>query len=768
MFMKQNTDSEDLKNNLFPRKIILNFAVLALVAAVLFFFATFYVNIKAKERNEKVFRSQQVIQSRVSAQAIEENLDAIFYNIDILRIYCRDLFNEEREVSNSFFQLVQTGRQEVAAFMLIDNEGRIRYRNIALGNIGNDAQKKVLEYLELYSSEIRGGLSYVPPLYIDKDMQLMIKLLPAWQDGKKAGVMGVAIDIGNLIRKYSFITKLGFTGNEVFLDKNGTVISEANISNIGKNVKDITLDNISTGSLPLQEILSQPNGSHKYKLFDSVRRPHNVLVAWDSVDVMGEKIIVVTGSSEKVVNRAIQVFHKQSLVLGILVATIIGVLCILLILSRKAVVRRSLIILEDTVNERTRELNLSEKKYQAVFHGVSDALVVVRNGRISYFNESTLSLLGYTAEELKGQNPIDFVFEAYEEGMDNLSQYKKYAEDAFAGKPVMFETILICRSGALIYADVSMADMEDKESLILTLRDITSRKKAEKALVELNVQLEKRVSVRTMELEKANEALKESLETLKKTQQSLVEAGKMASLGVLVAGVAHEVNTPVGIGVTAASYLREQTSVFEQKYRNNQMKRSDLEAYVNTASDTAKVILDNLARASERISSFKQVAVDQTNQENRLFKLKAYIEEVLISIQPAYKKTKHSVIITGDDSVEMLGSPGAISQIITNLVMNSLKHGFEGVEHGTMTIDVSRKGEMVEIRYADNGIGMTEEVVSKIFDPFFTTKRGSGGSGLGMNIVYNLVTRSLKGDIVCRSRPGEGSEFIIKFPGEIE
>lgn len=768
MFMKQNTDSEDLKNNLFPRKIILNFAVLALVAAVLFFFATFYVNIKAKERNEKVFRSQQVIQSRVSAQAIEENLDAIFYNIDILRIYCRDLFNEDREVSNSFFQLVQTGRQEVAAFMLIDNEGRIRYRNIALGNIGNDAQKKVLEYLELYSSEIRGGLSHVPPLYIDKDMQLMIKLLPAWQDGKKAGVIGVAIDIGNLIRKYSFITKLGFTGNEVFLDKNGTVISEANISNIGKNVKDITLDNISTGSLPLQEILSQPSGSHKYKLFDSVRRPHNVLIAWDSVDVMGEKIIVVTGSSEKVVNRAIQVFHKQSLVLGILVATIIGVLCILLILSRKAVVRRSLIILEDTVNERTRELNLSEKKYQAVFHGVSDALVVVRNGRISYFNESTLSLLGYTAEELKGQNPIDFVFEAYEEGMDNLSQYKKYAEDAFAGKPVMFETILICRSGALIYADVSMADMEDKESLILTLRDITSRKKAEKALVELNAQLEKRVSVRTMELEKANEALKESLETLKKTQQSLVEAGKMASLGVLVAGVAHEVNTPVGIGVTAASYLREQTSVFEQKYRNNQMKRSDLEAYVNTASDTAKVILDNLARASERISSFKQVAVDQTNQENRLFKLKAYIEEVLISIQPAYKKTKHSVIITGDDSVEMLGSPGAISQIITNLVMNSLKHGFEGVEHGTMTIDVSRKGEMVEIRYADNGIGMTEEVVSKIFDPFFTTKRGSGGSGLGMNIVYNLVTRSLKGDIVCRSRPGEGSEFVIKFPGEIE
>lgn len=765
--MKHNADSEDLKNNLFPRKIIINFTILALIAAVFFFFATFYVNNKAKERNERMYRAQQILQSRVSTQAIEENLDAIFYNIDILRIYCRDLFNEERTVSNSFFQLVQTGRQEVAAFMLIDNNGNIRYRNIALGDIGESAQKKVLEYLDLYGPEIKGGISYIPPLYIDRDMQLVIKLLPAWQDGRKAGVMAVAIDIGNLIKKYSFISKLGFSGTELFLDKNGTVIMDSNIRNIGKNINDIMLENINTKSFPTEDILSQPNGSRKYKLFDTSRNPHNVLVAWDSVEIMGEKIIVVTGASARFINRAIREFHTQSVILGIMVAFIIGVVCVLLILSRRAVVRRSLIVLEDTINERTRELNLSEKKYQAVFQGVSDALVVVREGHISYFNESTLTLLGYTAEELIGKSPLDFVFEAYEEGMDNVAPYREYARDALEGKPVSFEAILICRDGSLIYADVAMADLETKESLILTLRDITSRKKAEKALAELNAQLEKRVQLRTKELEQANTALKDTLETLKKTQQSLVEAGKMASLGVLVAGVAHEVNTPVGIGVTAASYLQEQTVQLEQKYRGNQMKRSDLESYIGTAVDTAKVILNNLERASERISSFKQVAVDQTNQEVRRFVLRPYIEEVLISIQPAYKKTRHKVEIEGDDTVEVTCSPGAISQIITNLVMNSLKHGFEGIEEGSVKIDIRRAGSSVEIVYSDNGIGMNEEIVSRIYDPFFTTKRGSGGSGLGMNIVYNLVTRTLKGDISVKSKVGEGTVFYIKFPCEI-
>lgn len=704
----------------------------------------------------------------MAAQAIEDNLSSIFYNIDIIQLYCRDLFTGRQEMSNSFFQLVQTSKQEVTAFIVVDEAGNVRYRSFSIGGEGKAAQDLVLSYIEEYQSKISGGLNYVPPLYITKDMQLAIKLVPIWRNGQKTGVIGVAVNIGSIIQKYSFVSRLGFSGDELFLDKNGTVIVDMNPENIGRNIHDVDLDGINTGSFPMQDILSQVSGNRKIKVMDQLGHSHNALVAWDSFSIMDEKIIVLVGASEKVINRPLRQFHRQAMALGLVVVAIMVCFSILLIYSRRRVVRHSIKIMEETIERRTDELMRSEKKYQAVFHGVNDGLVVLKDGKISYFNQSAADLVGYRADELVGKNPLDFVFEAYEEGVDNAAPYREYAEEALAGKTVQFEAILMRKDGSLLYAEVGLADLEEKSSLIMTLRDITLRKKAEKELYELNAQLEKRVSQRTLELENANNALKVSLATLKETQQNLVEAGKMASLGVLVAGVAHEVNTPVGIGVTAASYLEEQTRQFDSKYRSNQMKRSDLENYLAMANDSAKVILDNLHLASERISSFKQVAVDQTSQEIRKFKLKDYIEDIITSIQPAYKKTKHRVVLTGDDSISVISAPGALSQVFTNLVMNSLKHGFEGIEQGTMTIDVHRGENGVEIVYSDDGVGMTPEVVQKIYDPFFTTKRGMGGSGLGMNIVYNLVTRTLGGEIRCESTPGKGAKFYINLPWEID
>ncbi len=704
----------------------------------------------------------------MAAQAIEDNLNSIFYNIDIIQLYCRDLFTGQREMSNSFFQLVQTSKQEVTAFIVVDDEGEVRYRSLSIGEEGRSAQKLILAYIEEYQSKIAGGLNYVAPLYITRDMQLVIKLVPIWRSGRKTGVIGVAVNIGSIIQKYSFVSRLGFSGDELFLDKNGTVIVDIDPQKIGLNISDVDLDGINTDSFPMQDILTHVSGNRKFMVMNRMGHSHNALVAWDSFNIMDEKVIVLVGASERAINRPLRQFHKQAMALGLIVVVIMAAFSFLLIYSRRRVVRQSLKIMEETIDQRTEELMRSEKKYQAVFHGVNDGLVVLKDCRISYFNQSAADLVGYPPEELVGRDPLDFVFEAYEEGVDNGAQYREYAKEALAGKTVQFEAILMRKDGSLLYAEIGLADLEEKSSLIMTLRDITLRKKAEKELYELNAQLEKRVSQRTVELENANNALKVSLATLKETQQNLVEAGKMASLGVLVAGVAHEVNTPVGIGVTAASYLEEQTRQFDSKYRSNQMKRSDLENYLTMAEDSAKVILDNLHLASERISSFKQVAVDQTSQEIRKFNLKSYIEDILTSIQPAYKKTKHKVVLTGDDSLSVISAPGALSQVFTNLVMNSLKHGFEGIEQGTMTIDVHRGQNGVEIVYSDNGVGMTPEVVQKIYDPFFTTKRGMGGSGLGMNIVYNLVTRTLGGEIRCESSPGNGAKFYINLPWEID
>ncbi|MCQ2603950.1 MAG: PAS domain-containing sensor histidine kinase, partial [Spirochaetia bacterium] len=692
---------------------------------------------------------------------------SIFYNVDILQLYCRDLFFLFSNIPNSYFQLTQTSKQEVLAFILVDIDGSELYHNFSANSEGRQAQMLVKLWMEKYRDKTAGGLNYIPPLYISKDLQMLVKILPVWQDGHKVGTMGVGIDIGSIINKYSFVSKLGFSGAEIFLDGNGTVIADIDKKNIGRSISEIRLENINSDSFPAADILSKSSGNKKYKLFDSNRNPHQVLVAWDSFKIGEQRIIAVTGASETVINKAILEFHTQAVVLGILVTLIIGLLSLAMIFSRQTVITRSLRVMNDTINERTKKLMLSEKKYQAVFHGVNDGLVVIKNKRISYFNGSTTELLGYSSDELYDKDPFAFIFDAYEEGEDYTQKYRELAREAMKGKSVMFETILLRKDGSLMYAEVALADLED-DSIIATLRNITLRKKAEKELRELNAQLERRVSQRTEELESANGALKESLVKLKETQQSLVEAGKMASLGVLVAGVAHEVNTPVGIGVTAASLLQEQTNIFEKKYKANQMKRSDLENYLATAKDSANVILENLRRASERISSFKQVAVDQTSQDIRKFNLKEYVAEILVSIKPAYKKTKHTVVLNGDDDVNIISAPGAFSQIFTNLVMNSLKHGFEGVEAGIMSIDISKRSDCVEIIYADNGVGMSREIVEKIFDPFFTTKRGLGGSGLGMNIVYNLVTRTLGGDIRCESSVGGGSRFYIRLPYEIK
>ena len=296
------------------------------------------------------------------------------------------------------------------------------------------------------------------------------------------------------------------------------------------------------------------------------------------------------------------------------------------------------------------------------------------------------------------------------------------------------------------------------EGLII---DITDRMRAEEALRKLNEELEQRIAERTAQLTQANQALQESLATLKKTQDQLVFSEKMAALGELVGGVAHEINTPVGICLTVASYLELKTDEFSKRLAAADAEQTELQKYLNSVTEATAGILTNLKRAAELVKSFKQVAVDQTAEETRKFNLKEYIENVLLSLRPKYKKTPHTIEVNCPEDVEIFSYPGAFSQIITNLVMNSLIHGFEGIKEGRISIDVSVADDRLLFRYSDSGRGMPEKNVKKIYDPFFTTKRGEGGSGLGMHIVFNLVTRRLSGQIACVSAPGKGAVFTI-------
>jgi signal transduction histidine kinase len=274
------------------------------------------------------------------------------------------------------------------------------------------------------------------------------------------------------------------------------------------------------------------------------------------------------------------------------------------------------------------------------------------------------------------------------------------------------------------------------------------------------VQLQDQVEQTTL----AYNEQQQTMQRLKDTQRQLVQTEKMASLGGLVAGVAHEINTPVGVGVTAASTLKSRTKDFQESFENKSLTTTGLKQYIEMATLSSRMILTNLERAAELIRSFKQVAVDQTSAEHREFELAGYLNEVLLSLGPKLKATKHVVEVNCPSGIMVDSYPGAFAQIMTNLIMNTLIHGFEHKEEGKITINVSLKEGEIHLHYEDDGVGVSVENQAKIFDPFYTTKRGFGGSGLGLHVVYNLVTHTLKGHITMNSKPGEFLAYDITFP----
>jgi ligand-binding sensor domain-containing protein/signal transduction histidine kinase len=301
--------------------------------------------------------------------------------------------------------------------------------------------------------------------------------------------------------------------------------------------------------------------------------------------------------------------------------------------------------------------------------------------------------------------------------------------------------------------------------LVGTLRDISDVKAVEDELRSLNEQLEDRVSQRTLALSVSNTELSATLEALKSTQRQLVDSEKMASLGNLVAGVAHEINTPLGIGVTAASHLRQETERLARQLQQNTLSKSDLEQFSKTAVEASDLVLKNLDRASKLVRSFKQVAVDQGSEERRNIVLRNYVEEVLFALKPALKRTQHQIAVDIPDTLSMETFPGAISQILFNLVTNSLTHAYPERNDGQIRVNAALKGtDHITLIYSDDGIGMSKTTCARIFEPFFTTKRGQGGSGLGMHVVYNLVTQLLKGTIRCESSEGSGTQIFIEIP----
>jgi len=390
--------------------------------------------------------------------------------------------------------------------------------------------------------------------------------------------------------------------------------------------------------------------------------------------------------------------------------------------------------LEKRVEERTAELRDSREKYRLLIESLREKYIfysLAPDGKYTYISPSLGHVLGYETQGQQSSDVLQWIDASHRGEVVKSTQLCLQGVEQPA-----FEAEVRHRDGSLRVLDVLQVPVCDEHGKVLSVEgiahDITDSKRA--------------------------------YEMIRDQQDQLLESEKMAALGSLVAGVAHEINTPVGIGVTAASHLQERIEHYHGLYDSGKLRRSEFEAFLQESGDSARMIMSNLDKAAQLIQGFKGVAVDQTGEGRRQFDLKQYLDEVLLSLRPEFKRTGHTVTLSCDEGILVDSYPGAVSHTITNLVMNSLIHGFDGREKGEITIEAEADGENATLVFSDNGVGMTKEIRRQIYDPFFTTRRGQGGSGLGMHVVYNSVTNSLGGSISCASSPGEGATFTIEFP----
>jgi PAS domain S-box-containing protein len=362
------------------------------------------------------------------------------------------------------------------------------------------------------------------------------------------------------------------------------------------------------------------------------------------------------------------------------------------------------------------------------------------------------ALYGLTVEEAVGKRFDELIAIGYERGVFDPAESR--AEDG-----AVSHRTLDRRAQAERTADIRTRGGE----WYLVQERVTPS--GDLVVVRSNITARRRIED---ELRRAKDDAERALADLKEAQSSLILAEKMASLGSMVAGMSHEISTPLGIGVSAASHLAGELEELARQVKQGVLEPGKLDDFIDTAVEATRIMQGNLSRAARLMQAFKQVSADQTNDSQRAFDIGAYLREVLLSLAPALRRTPHRVELDCTEGLMVEHRPGALSQIITNLVLNALQHAYEGrSQPGLIRIRVAPvRADRVAIDITDDGKGIPPTILPRIFDPFFTTRRGTGGTGLGMHIVYNLVTQVLGGAITVQSRPNGGTRFTIILPLE--
>lgn len=424
---------------------------------------------------------------------------------------------------------------------------------------------------------------------------------------------------------------------------------------------------------------------------------------------------------------------------------------------------------------------LDTEQLSASLHRIIGELMVADNFLIGLYHPGTQEIsIPYFVDEKDSTPPLQrfpfgmamcsYVLASKQAQLHDLGSFRQLVANGVVTEPLgntdiaswMGAPMLVHDQpyGVLVVQSYNPAIVYTKAEL-----DLLAFMASHVAVAIARMQADRKIRRAKLELEQQNAALNNALHALKEAQSELVRQEKLASLGRLVAGVAHEINTPLGICVTATSHLVQELKITREELAAGDMTEDSLASFFDIVDQSLRILTTNTQRAASLVRSFKQVAVDQSSGEIRSFNLEAYLNEVLLSLQPKLKGRPIKVAVSCPKDLVLDSYAGAVSQIVTNMVMNSLVHGFDRDQPGNISVQAALAADdWVVFDYADDGAGMDQDTLDKLFDPFFTTKRGTGGSGLGAHILYNLVTGALGGSVRVNSAPGQGLRYQLRFP----
>jgi len=417
------------------------------------------------------------------------------------------------------------------------------------------------------------------------------------------------------------------------------------------------------------------------------------------------------------------------------------------------------------ISERERQIQRNRIYFQHIFDSVPISIILFCRAGGGYLvdnaNRHWLDMFALSQEDLISADADELALFIEE---NDKAQF--LAELASTDDKEGFEARLKGHAGREIQCRFSFTSFRTDLAnyRLVVFDDVTSIRQAQEQLSEINAYLEIKVDERTRQLADSNRELTSTVEQLQATQNQLIQTEKLSALGGMVAGIAHELNTPVGNSYIGASILKDHLKIFKKELDSG-LRRSTLMNFVETVETMTEVVSRNLTRASDLVASFKQVTADRTSSQRREFQVSELLHEIQLTTLPALKSTAFGLHVEAEDDPLMDSYPGPLGQVITNLINNSIVHGLDGRGSGNIFIRTGKHGEdRISISVTDDGCGMEKQTVDRIFDPFFTTKLGQGGTGLGMHISYNIVTNVLGGDVEVESQPGVGTTIRLILP----